>query len=69
MRSLMMSLLVVASLFGLAGCGSSASDSGASQVRMLTPEELAEVQSGQSAVDQEERTHFAELAKGVKPAR
>jgi hypothetical protein len=69
MRTLMMSLLLGVSQLGLAGCGSGASDSSAAQVRMLTPEELSEVQSGQDSVQQAERAHFAELAKGVRPSR
>jgi hypothetical protein len=36
---------------------------------MLTPEELSEVQSAQDSVQAEERAHFAELAKGIRPLR
>lgn len=65
----MMSLLVGVSLLGLAGCGSGSSDSGAAKVRMLTPEELSEVQSVQDSVQAEERAHHAELARGIRPLR
>jgi hypothetical protein len=69
MRSLMMSLLVAVSLLGLAGCGSSSSESNAMKVRMLTPEELSEVDSVQNSVQAEERAHRAELRKGIRPSR
>ena len=69
MRILMMSLLVGVSLLGLAGCGSDSSDSSATKVRMLTPEELSEVQSVQDSVQAEERAHFAELRNGIRPSR
>jgi hypothetical protein len=69
MRTLMMSLLVGVSQLGLAGCGSHSSDSSATTVRMLTPAELSEVQSAQDSVQSEERAHFAELAKGIRPVR
>jgi hypothetical protein len=36
---------------------------------MLTPEELSEVQSVQDSVKEEERAHFAELTKGIRPSR
>jgi hypothetical protein len=69
MRILMMSLLVGVSLLGLAGCGSGSSTSSATQVRMLTPEELSEVTSVQNSVQNEERAHNAELRRGIRPSR
>ena len=69
MNRLMMSLLAGVSLLGPAGCGSGSSESNATKVRMLTPEELSEVQSAQDSVQAEERAHFAELRNGIRPSR
>lgn len=70
MRTLMMSLVVGVSLFGLAGCGSGSSESNTTNVRMLTPEELSDVKSVQDSVEAEERAHMAELNKGIRrPSR